>query len=726
MHKENKNIFGEQAGVEDIKLFSHFAAALFGMLKGAHLYPKGHQMLRAVVENFLTSLKDVLAQNKIVTLRIFENNLFVLNARIDPEKTAGVDGFVEEMQKRYIRQIIFNTSTNTTDINALIEALKLPPENITINDGARAVLESNGARGIKIIEYYSRRNTAFDPEQLLSLTNSEIFRFFTDETQQELNPEHTHLLYELLKESALMCALIKVAVQYILRNASSGEKESNVILRIMRKIKNSIMSISEETETKTILQDIISSFDKETFFSLIFENRTDEIILYTDAFALFSKQTDIKTTADLLTQKILNSKQNREFISQVKQTLQNLFADRKTFLSFLPVFKETLLQKHPHQDKALTILNEICDAFTPGFSLEDDVALSLGAILGSERQDIVNGMEILKTVAVEKEAISAAILNYDIEENYVFILQTLLVKERALEIFQKILDKLLSAIESAIKDGAASRGRRMMLALSENLAQCTDKRSFQEQKIIAALNSIPAPIIEKLIINTLTTCKDEDIRQSLSRFFALFNENLFSLLLNIYLGTKDLPNIPLVRNLIAAHYKKTSLMPPINLRREQPSRMMRLLELLEEINDEQIVPLLGEITFHNNPLVTQRALKILAEQRSGAALAEMMKVLAHPSLPLRITAIEYLAQFRYKQVLSALTVIAFSKEKTAAGEEDRLKLRKAALKSIIALDISAAKAVLKRILNKKKLFFLAAEPKALRVFAREHLGLLHK
>lgn len=712
---------------EELKSATKFALNLFAVLKDVQLYPKGHQILLQVVEKFFDGLKELFAQKQLVAFRIFENNLYVLDVPLDAEKTPGANEFIEELQKRYIRQIIFNSATTITDINALIEVLNTAPENIAPQGGASNILMQHGSQGIKIIEYYSRRHTSLDQERLLSLTNSEIFRFFTDETMTELSSEQAQFLYELLKESNIMCTLIKVAAQYILREQTSQLNENQTILKILNKIKGAIVSadLSEEDETKTIFKDLIMSFGNEDLFNLIFENPEDEIIQYTNTLTHLSRKLDNYMTAELIVKKIEAEEAGPSVLSHVKHVLNSLFVDRKSFLGFLPILKEKLQQSIQQTEKTQSILNDICSDFTLGFSLEEDQELALGAISVSERQDIIVGLDMLKTVRPEKKAIEQSVACFDFDENYIYLLEKLLTDEEDILFFQKLLDKLISSTQSFMQQDRWALCKKIFLFFAEQLSENSPMKNAGKQLVVESLNVIHPLLLEKAIIAAVSELGHEQNQEYFEGLFLLFKERLLSQLIKVYIQAKVPTQMPLLRKIIVSQ-QSLNLLPEIelDLRSEVPANVMRAIDIFQEINNETILTPFWDITFHENAILAQRALKLIAETKTTQAMTLLLKTLKRSNIPLRIASIEYLGGFKNKQVITTLVPIARGQEYATTDEQINTDIRLAALKSLLCLDAAYTKVILKEIVSKKRLFLIPLEAKKLRSFAKEQLKLL--
>jgi len=706
----------------ETKLANQFAANLFGMLKAVHLYPKGHQMLLQVVEKFFNYMNWVLAEKQMATLRIFENNLYIFDHRIDPERIAGTEQFIEELQKRYIRQVIFEPPVTISDLSALSEALGTEPENIASLGGASVILEKNGGKNIKIIEYYSRRHVSLDEERLLNLTNSEIFRFFTNEEMHELSKEHTHFLYELLKESALVCALVKVAAQFIIREQKPDLSESRLILRILNKIRKAItsMELSEEKEIRTILKDLISAFEDEELFSLVYEGPDDEILKYTEAATYLSGQLSTEKTAELITRKLEESKQDSSVITHTKNVLSRLFLDRAAFLNFLPVLKENLQTSIPDSEQAEGILNDLCSAFAPGFSLEEDAELALGTISDEEKKDIVFGLNILKTVHLDREALQLDLVSFDLDLAYLPVLKTILCQESAPENFQRILRKIIQEAQNSLQKDNMQQSKKILFFLTEQLQASSQFSDECKNITVETASGIPDILIDKLLINLLFEADDQQAKKTFATLMPLFRDKLLSLMVKMYAHEEDMPKVDLVREIILEHYKPGAIKIDANLKNEPYSNVLRIIELLQHIKSDEVLPLIWQITYHENTALAERALKIIANTQTSQGLMLLLSVITHPNVPLRLEGIDLLGNFRYKQVRDALIPVA----RGQTGLEDEslnANLRMQALRSITKIDPKSTKVLVLEILNNKKWGLLPIESKTLRTFAKDIL-----
>ena len=707
----------------EMKYASQIAASLFGMLKAVHLYPRGHQMLSQVVRKFHTTLKEAVHQKQIAVFRIFENNLYVLDIHLDNNKLPGAEDFIEEMQKHYIRKIIFNPSTSLTDIEILIEIFNIDTAKITSMGGASKILSQKGSKGIRIIEYYSNKHSTLDQERLLKLTNSIIFRYFTNDKIASLDIKQTHFLYELLQESMLVCELIKIAVQFIIRKKMSELNQNQLISKILNKIKTAIttLDISEAEEIQTILKDLIVAFDNETLFDLIFENPDAEIIQYTKATNYLLEQLDINQTAKLFVKKIAESDQSSNIITHTKHVLSRVFIDRSAFLNFLPAFKQTLQTDLENSDKSSLILNDICSAFAPGFSLEDDVELALGTISLEEKTDIINGLNVLKTVHIEKDVLKKHILEYTNTPAHLEIINALLLTPLETSVFNKFLDKCLQNTKIILQDTNIEQSGKTLTFFVDILKESSPLSN--EHKMITAdsLEHFPEILIEKFILGMLPSYSETKTQICLNNLFQLFSHRLITLLLKLYTQKGDLSKNTLVKQILLEHPEAEALKLTIDLCKEPTNSILRLLELLHLINTDATLPLAWPILFHENIILAHRTLKLIADRKSHAALNMLLQALKHPHISLRIICIEYLSAFRYKEVRSIIALIARGERAMYDEDIQSIDLRTTALKSLRNLDKQLTITILKEIKNKRKILFFAAEPKELRSFAKTQL-----
>jgi hypothetical protein len=712
-----------EATAADIKLASQLAASLFGMLKAVHLYPKGHQVLCQVVEKFYATLQGVIQQKNVAVFRIFENNLFVLDMHLDNSKIPGIEDFIEEMQKHYIRQIIFNPETNLTDIDLLVQLFNVDTAKISALGGASNILVQKGSKGIRIIEYYSTKHSNLDQERLLNLTNSIIFRYFTEDTIASLDTEQAHFLYELLKESNLVCELIKIATQYILREKTSELSETQLILKILDKTKTAIqtLNISEDKETHIIFNDLIAAFDNQTLFNLVFENPNAEILQYTNAPNHLLEQTDVHQTAKLFVKKIAESAQSASIIAHTKHVLSRIFIDRTAFLNFLPAFKQTLQMDLERSDSTTSILNDICSAFAPGFSVEDDVELALGTISSEEKIDIINGLDVLKTVHIEKSTLKKLIEEYIDSPAHLEILQALLSKPQDTILFNLLLEKYLQITKSILQGSEIDHSTHALLFFAQQLKEQSLLSNEHKLIITEALDTLPQILIENFVLAMLKKYSEAKTKICLDDLFIVFSHRLISLLLRIYIQKGDLAKDTLVKQAILEHHSPTALKLTIDLGKEPTNSILRLLDLIQQIDNDDVLPLVWPILFHENIILAHRTLKLIANRKSPAGLNMLLQALGHQNIALRIVCIEYLAAFKFKEVRSVLSLIARGQQGLCDDELLNIDIRSAALKSLGSLDKELTITLLNEIKKKRKILLWPAEPKALRVFAKDQL-----
>ncbi|MCG2712069.1 MAG: hypothetical protein L6416_07080 [Candidatus Omnitrophica bacterium] len=706
----------------EIKIASQFAGNLFGMLKAVHLYPKGHQMLLQVLEKFFNYLNYILGEKQIATIRIFESKLYALDVCLPLDKPPGIESFIEELQKRFIRQITFNIGITITDITALIEVLNTAPEVLAKEGGARIKLAQGGARAAKLIEYYYRKHATIDQERLLTLSSSEIFRFFTDQIPA-LNAEQAAVLYDLLKEPVIISILLKVAAQYMLRDESCTLTESHLILNIISKIRASMTehAISEEEEIQVILQDVVSSFEAEDLMSLIFDNPDNEMLNYTNAIDCLSKIVSQETTAQMITDKISKAyEENISIIEHIKKVFSRLFPDRKSFLSFLPIFKEKL-QNSLDKRKVKEILNEVCDAFAPGLSFEDGEELAMGMISDLEFKDIEDGLNILKTVNLDKVELENDIREFSIDEARLSILKRLLAAESDLGNFKNILSKLVTLTENMLRQDRWGCGKTMFNFFKEQASSKSKVPQGYRHLIVENSQKLPTLLLEKLTINILFDSDADQMKKHFEELFLLLGEKLISLLVKIYAREENMPQAKLVREMILEHYTPNAFKMYVDLQKESAPNVLRVIDLLQPIKNEDTLPLLWDITFYENAMVAQRALKLIAAKNSDPALSMLLKTLEHPQLHMRIAGIEYLGSYRFKKGSEALVPIARGQINSNFDEAAVIDLRISALKSLLLLDSALAKTLLLELRAKKRWFIFPIEQKSLRAFAKDQL-----
>jgi hypothetical protein len=459
---------------------------------------------------------------------------------------------------------------------------------------------------------------------------------------------------------------------------------------------------------------------------LIFNNPDHETLHYAKAMDSLSKIISEETAAEFITDKIRLSsgKDLTSIIANTKKILGRLFLDRKAFLSFLPVFKEKL-QNSLSKPKAKDIVNEVCASFAPGFSFEDE-ELALGTISELEFKDIVDGLNTLKTVHPDKPTIEKEILDFNADESRLCILKYLLVQNIKLDLFRNILGKLIASTENMLRKDNLDYGKEMLGFFQEQISAESDLDKECKQLIIEAAGKLPALLLEKIVINILSSHEEDVVRNNFEELFLLLGETLIALLVKIYAREENLPHAKVVREMIFNHYTPNIFNLNIDLKKELTQNVMRIIDLLQTIKSEDTLPLLWDITFHENAILAQRALKLIAIRGSDAALSLLLKTLEHPQLHMQIAGIEYLGSYRTEKVKNILIPIARGQIQSDFDEAAIKDLRISALRSIMFLDEAAAKKLLVEVRSKRRLLIIPVEPKPLRVFAKEQLKRLAK
>ncbi|MDD5771866.1 MAG: HEAT repeat domain-containing protein [bacterium] len=720
---DRKTYIRKDVDSKEMKKAIMFVSCFFSLLKAEKLYPSGHKMLILAIERFYSQLKDIVAQEQKISLRIFDNSLYFQNLPLDTAKIPEITIFLEKLHERYIRRIVFNTGTNMNDINALMTLLNTDPENISPEGGPNGILEKNGAQNIKIIEYYNKDRRSINQERLSSLTNSSIFQFLTDDSKSSLSSEQAYSIYELLKETPLICSLIKTASQDQGLKQTSKLSENANILEIVKKIKAAIEkhNISEKTEIKSILHDIIASNSEKDFFDLVFEHPDDEIINYTNVSASVIDKLGPQKTAEFMTQKIAESDGNSKVVTRTKTIINKLFKDRQEMLNFLPTFTDTLQKNIPSESKAKQVINDICSSIDPEYSLEMDTELSLGFVSDNEPADILKGLNVLKTVHLVKETMAKRINSFDQALGYFAVLEEFIEEENETKKFIKMLDKLIAQIKILFEQNNTEQLAKIMFFLF-NLISETKKIKPEHKKIVLeSLATLPLPVLEGLITKTLYLPKEQDIKTAFKQLFYLFPSNLMTLLINYFIFIETSSKGPMLREIIINNYKTGDLKFDAELGKAPLSQIMRLLDLLQDINSDDTLPFLWEITLLENLGIAKKSLKLIASKRSEEALPFLLKAVDISNIPLRITAIECLGLYNTPKVCSILVDISQGKISMTDSLSENIDIRMAALRSLELLDKAQAKKIFNNVMGKKRFFFIPTEPKILRVFAAERL-----
>ncbi len=723
MDGENSSIPKDGKNSAELKAAGQLIGNLIGMLKAINLYPAGHQMLLQTKDKFFSFLQLALDENTRIPVRIFKNDLYCLGAQLPPDRTVGLPDFIEELQKRYVRQIIFIRGLSREELDVFVDIFRLDPYDLEAKGGMEKLLNWHGIKGLKVLEYYSRKIITLDQEKLLELTNGPLFRFLTDDSAPSLSSEETLKLYDLLKNANLICALIKVAAQFIIKKKDVAPTESRTILEILNKIKDSVLNsgFSEEEEMKEILKGTITAFNPETLFDLVFENPDDPLLRFTDAAPHLAEHLDPKKTAEMIVEKINRANPSQNLMAHTKKVLQRLFTDRQAFLKFLPAFKETLQENIPKADQANTILNDVCSVFAAEISIEDDVELSLGEISDAEKQGIVEGLETLKAVRLKRKALEKLIFDFDLNEAYIHILKALLVQEEKASLMQKILDKLTEILKNYIHENSLEKGLSLLVFFSDLAGPGSELKEEFRGKISTTLQSLPEPVLEKLFFRVLESGDETGIKKQLAVFLPILQERLLEVLLKLYLDKDMEQNIlDILRDIISVGYFPALIKPDAGLHQQSSSRAMRMLDLLAKVSGNSPLPILWEMTYHQNSLIAQRALTSLVAVSPDKALPFLLKATNHTNTTLCLISIETLAKYDNIEVINILAAIALG-EKDGPEEERNIKIRIAALKSLFSLSREKFTDTAAEIRGRKKFFFIPTEPKPIREFIKEQL-----
>jgi len=723
--QDQKDSFKDRASPAETNLARQFGVNIINLLKAVKLYPPGHQMLTQTVQTFHRKTQQIIAQKSPVTLKIFKNKLYIQDICVstahDPEQTE----FIEHLQSRYIRQILFYAGVDVEDLKGFADVLTSNPETLIGQGGASSMLTQKGiTKNIKIIEYYYSQHSELNQEKLISLTNSSIFQFFIKDKMAPLSPEQQRHLQELIKDSTLIFALMKVAVQFLRREEATQLSESQIMLKILKKIKQAaiVCRVYEEEEVKNICRDIITAFDINSLFDLVFENIEDPTIEYAEAIPYLAGVLDTTRAAQLVIKKIVDSQQDVVAIDHARVLLGKIFSDRKAFLNSLPLLKEEL-QKNMPAHKTKGVLDKICSAFITGFSIEEGVDLDLGGLADSQPSDIATGLMALKNVSIEKEKIEKSIADFNADNNHLCILQTLLDLELAPDDFQIILDKLVAALKECLEKDNFIKSRDVFDFLTRQIMPESKLDDTRKQKIIEAQKNIPSLLIEKFIINTIFGLNENEARDFLEQLYKLSSKHLAAVLIKIYVRQEEVPNKALLQQLISDKFAVDFLKVDINWRQETANGIARFMDLFQNIKNDDVLPALWEITFHDDSLLSLRALKLISGQNSGRSLALLIKALKHPNSQIRLAGLEYMGSYDHNEARKHLPPVAregFHLNDEYIDTECRIM----ALKSLLKIDKSTAKEIMQEILSKKKMLFVLTEPKKLCLFAKTQLKAL--
>ncbi|RKY37478.1 MAG: hypothetical protein DRP78_01020 [Candidatus Omnitrophota bacterium] len=727
---KQKKIITKQNDPFLLKMATQLLIDLNSLLKANHLYPQKHQILLQITENFYNRLK-ITSQHKKISIEIFKNNLYIIEQSIDKNNVQAAKEFIKKMQERHIKKIILTNYTAMADIMGLIKLLTTAPQNIAAAGGAKLMLLNIDTQHIQIEEYFIQKPLEENQEILIRLTNSKIFNFFITEDFKQLDSKQTQQLLGLLEKPQLMCELLKIAAHYLIQKDKNTppREESYLILKILKKINETIFNSEKfkHLDQKTMLQNILAKFDKKTFFNIIFENTDDSIVEYTNSISLLPTLIDPSDTARLVAQKLVSHTPTDNYtniIKHIQYVIGKLFIDRDKFLNFLPILKENLYLYFNLQESK-DIFNTICANFEDGITIENDIELSVGTISEQEKRNVINGLNILKTVPLEKQAITASINKFNLLPDYIYVLQYSICEQTALEPFKKILSKLIFTINQE-ENNNLKLSKQIIFFLADMLSveRIPALENEYYTSITYAAKKISSNILEKIIIHTITNFNSSTEKESFEHLFKLFIENFTSLCLKIYLNSKQTKNSKILQEILVNRYKNEPIEFSNNLRSEHPKKVMRSIELLKKIQTDKSVFLLYEITFHENIILAQRALEAIANKNSSSTLNILLKTIEHPYCELCISGIKYLSLFKNTIVISKLSIIAKKKHALMHCRKLDLELRCTAIKSLCKLDPILTKNILSEIITKKKLLFIHSEPKRLRLFAKKQLKLL--
>ncbi|MBU2063841.1 MAG: hypothetical protein KKF93_05550 [Candidatus Omnitrophica bacterium] len=719
--KKNRPIFAE------INTARQFAISFIALLRASKLYPKGHQMLSQMLDAFCAKIGQMTSQEPSVELKIADNTLYAQEVCASAEVTPEIRDFIEHLQNRYVRQIIFRAGATTKDLEKLLGLLAQDTEGIVSAGGAAALLWGGGVKNIKIIEYYYSQHSELNQEKLIKITNSDLFQFFTNESLKLSAGEQEAHFLELLKDARLVAALTTVAARFLLREETTKLPESQIILRILKKIRKTItdLRLFEDDEIRLVCHDILAAYDPGILFDLVFENQGDLFLEYTEALPYLLDLLGTDKATEMIAQKIEDSNLHTKTITNAKFLLGKLFPARQALLDIFPVLKKRLAQ-HAPEEKVQFVIEELCSILDQGFSIQDGIDLDLGATAEASLTDIAAGLERLKTVAVEKDAIASAINKFPINANYTYILQKLLCTTTAVDDFQKTLNQLTRILLDYLEKDAVKEGAPLLNFLLAQIGPGSCLAPELKQRALEIKNSFSSLAIEKMVIHALFEQNAENARVLLEQFYVLLAEHLTSALIKIYVREEEFPHRQLLQQMIIDKLNQGFLKKlDVDLQHETPVSVSRFIELFQNVDTDNTLPFLWDITLHENVRLAQRALRLIANKSSGPALALLIKALEHASLPIRMSAIEYAAEHSHKKILEKLNQIA--RQGIGANDEYvNTECRILAIKSLSALAPQTAAQILQEVLGKKKMLFVPIEPKKLYQFAKEQLKVLNK
>ncbi|MCM8814263.1 MAG: HEAT repeat domain-containing protein [Candidatus Omnitrophica bacterium] len=708
----------------DVRLASHFVGQFMGLLKGVQLYPPGHSMLQQIIEKFFSELLVLIKEKQQIILRIFENKLHAFDICLNSAQVAGAETLVRELQKRSIRQIIIEQTVSLSDIHALMCVLTTPEETVESVGGAREFMLQNGAEHIDVVEYYVRRSRGSDAAELAELRESDIFRFLIEDPGPVLSREQLRRLYATARHPSLCVELLKAAVGCLREEKKSPLAEDKLILQLLGKIQNVLhdAQFSEEKELRMIVRDIILAFEKRDLLELLLFNQEDEFLAQTGVFEQAVAAIGSESLAELVSEKIVKSEKVATLLDHVKKLLGRFFLDRKKLAGFLPVFKEKLTDAGGKGSGPLFM--EICDAFSGGFSLEQDEELSMGTISAAEQSDILQGLEALKSVTNDRTALQARVSSYDTAVQMSFVVQEFLRTAGSKEFFQLSLNELIDYLRIFLEKDAFGRG----LELVEFLAQMADPESVtpieRKKCIINSPNKINTALWEKLVRHALSQEDDEALGVLLKQLFMLLTDNFLGIVLKSYLREEIVARNAPVKELLRQHLKAAMCSYDGKLRDESAAGTNRFIDLFQSCSGDVALPYLWEITFHADRPLAQRALTLIAHSRAADAVSFLFRALEHPHKALRVAAVELMARFNYPDITSRVALIALGEDTCLKKEDTDVPLRLAALQSLKKLNPNQFREVLVELQQRKKIFFLPAEDKAILEVVREQLKVI--
>ena len=353
---------------------------------------------------------------------------------------------------------------------------------------------------------------------------------------------------------------------------------------------------------------------------------------------------------------------------------------------------------------------------TTKFSLDENAELELGLISESETNDLVEGLNVLKTVKLDKSRLEENIKNFNTEPDYIIILQSVLEKEQDAPFFQQTTEKLIKILQKLMQDKNFEQTFSVLKFITGLLNQDHPER---KKSLTASTKTCPLAIINAFTKSVLQIQDAQKAESLLHQLAACFKEGFISILVNIYTAEEKIPFAQTVQKIISDNYAAGAFVLNQDLHRQSPANIMRLIDLFQTIDHDEIVMPLKEIARHENVIIATRALKRIAQIKSAKALAVLLEFLEHSRPALRIASVEYLGDFPYKQVRTALEPIAQGMGKGKNVSD--ISIRIAALESLLKIDPVFAKSAARKILNKKLFLLFPVEPKQLRETAKKCL-----